>query len=79
MKMNAFHSELLFRYQTDSAPRKISINAYCISEGVEYRNFIKQYRENKKRLHESEMEEICLSPLTVTNILSQYLPERSEL
>lgn len=47
-----------YRYQTDVAPRKISINAYCISEGVEYRNFIKWYRDNKKRLRESEMEEI---------------------
>ncbi len=64
--MSEFYSEFLFRYQTDAAPRKISINAYCISEGIEYRNFIKWYRENKKRLRESEMEEIRLSPLTVT-------------
>lgn len=41
MNMSEFYSEFLFRYQTDAAPRKISINAYCISEGIEYRNFIK--------------------------------------
>ncbi|EOA59146.1 hypothetical protein HMPREF1214_00797, partial [Bacteroides sp. HPS0048] len=45
MNMSEFYSEFLFRYQTDAAPRHISINAYCISEGIEYRNFIKWYRE----------------------------------
>jgi len=70
MNMSEFYSEFLFRYQTDGAPRKISINAYCISEGVEYRNFIKWYRDNKKRLRETEMEEIRVSPLTVTGVPS---------
>lgn len=74
MNMSEFYSEFLFRYQTDAAPRKISINSYCISEGVEYRNFIKWYRDNKKRLRESEMEEIRLSPLTVTGIPSDGVP-----
>lgn len=68
MNMSEFYSEFLFRYQTDAAPRHISINAYCISEGIEYRNFIKWYRENKKRLRESEMDEIRLSPLTITGV-----------
>ncbi|QUT74854.1 hypothetical protein INE81_01295 [Bacteroides salyersiae] len=68
MNMSEFYSDFLFRYQTDAAPRQISINAYCISEGVEYRNFIKWYRDNNKRLRESEMEEIRLSPLTVTGL-----------
>lgn len=40
MNMSEFYSEFLFRYQTDAAPLKISTNAYCISGGVEYRNFI---------------------------------------
>jgi hypothetical protein len=66
MNMSEFYSDFLLRYQTDGAPRKISINAYCISEGVEYRNFIKWYRDNKKRIRESEMEEIRVSALTVT-------------
>lgn len=66
MNMSEFYSDFLFRYQTDGAPRKLSINAYCISEGIEYRNFIKWYRDNKKRICESEMDEIRLSPLTVT-------------
>lgn len=70
MNKSEFYSEFLFRYQTDGAPRKISINAYCISEGVEYRNFIKWYRDNKKRLRETEMEEIRVSPLTVTGVPS---------
>ncbi len=43
MNMNEFYSDFLFRYQTDAAPRQISINAYCISEGVEYRNFIRYF------------------------------------
>lgn len=77
--MSEFYSEFLFRYQTDAAPRKISINAYCISEGVEYRNFIKWYRDNKKRLRESEMEEIRLSPLTVTGIPSHAVPSGKTL
>ena len=64
MNMSEFYSEFLFHYQTDAAPRHISINSYCISEGIEYRNFIKWYRENKKRLRESEMDEIRLSPLS---------------
>lgn len=34
MNMSEFYSEFLFRYQTDAAPRHISINAYCISEGI---------------------------------------------
>ena len=40
MNMSDFYSDFLFRYQTDAAPWQISINSYCISEGVEYRNFI---------------------------------------
>ncbi|MBX9186967.1 hypothetical protein HCG69_02535 [Bacteroides sp. K03] len=39
-----------------------------VYEGVEYCNFIKWYRDNKKRLREFEMEEIRLNPLTVTGI-----------
>ncbi|SHJ32665.1 hypothetical protein [Bacteroides stercorirosoris] len=68
MNMSELYSEFLFRYQTDAAPRKISINAYCISEGIEYRNFIKWYRDNKNHLRDSEMEEIRLNPLTVTGL-----------
>ncbi|WP_217740275.1 hypothetical protein [Bacteroides uniformis] len=44
-----------------------------ISEGVEYRNFIKWYRDNKKRLCESEMEEILLSLLMVTDLSKSNL------
>lgn len=76
MNMSEFYSEFLFRYQTDGAPRKISINAYCIQEGIEYRNFIKWYRDNKKRIRESEMEEILLSPLTVTGAPKENSPVR---
>ena len=43
MNMSEFYSEFLFRYQTDAVPRQISINAYCISEGVEYRSFIRYF------------------------------------
>ena len=43
MNMSEFYSEFLFRYQTDAVPLKISTNAYCISGGGEYRNFIKWY------------------------------------
>lgn len=68
MNMSEFYSEFLFRYQTEGAPREISINAYCIAEVIEYRNLIKWYRDNKKRLRESEMEEIRLSPITVTGV-----------
>lgn len=74
MNMSEFYSEFLFRYQTDGAPRKISINAYCIAEGIEYRNFIKWYRDNKKCMRESEMEEIRLSPLTVTDVPKKNSP-----
>ena len=66
MNMSEFYSEFLFCYQTDSAPRKISINAYCIQEGIEYCNFIKWYRDNKKRLRESEMADIRISAIKVT-------------
>ncbi len=65
MDMSEFYSDFLLRYQTDGAPQKLSINAYCISEGTEYCNFIKWYRDNKKRIRESEMEEIRVSALTV--------------
>ena len=30
MNMSEFYSEFLLRYHTDTAPWKISINAYCI-------------------------------------------------
>lgn len=68
MNMSAFYSDFLLRYQTDGTPRKITINAYCFSEGVECRNLIKWYRENKKRIRESEMEEIRASALAVAGI-----------
>ena len=58
MNASEFYREFLFRYQMDAAPCKISINSYRISKGIEYRNFIKWYRDNKKRLRESEMEEL---------------------
>lgn len=74
MNMSEFYSEFLFRYQTDGAPRKISINAYCIQEGVECRNFIKWYRDNKKRIRESEMEEIRLRPVTLTGASPEHSP-----
>lgn len=66
MNMSEFYSDFLLRYQTYATSRTISINAYCISKGVEYRNFIKWYRDNKKCIRESEMEEIRVSALTVT-------------
>lgn len=74
MNMSEFYSEFLFRYQTDGAPRKISINAYCIQAGIEYCNFIKWYRDNKKRICESEMDEIRLSRLTVTGAPKELSP-----
>lgn len=49
MNMSEFYSEFLFRYQTDAASRKILNNVCCSSEGIEYRNFIKWYRDNEKR------------------------------
>ena len=36
--MSEFYSEFLFRYQTETAPRKISINAYCIVSVQLYRS-----------------------------------------
>lgn len=66
MNMSEFYSEFLFRYQTDDTPRKLSIKAYCIQEGGEFRNFIKWYRENKKRFRESEMGEIRVLSITVS-------------
>ena len=74
MNMSEFYSEFLFCYQTDSAPRKISINAYCIQEGIEYCNFIEWYRDNKKRMCESKMEEIRLSSLTVIDAPKEKSP-----
>lgn len=41
MNMSELYSEFLFRYQTDDTLRKLSIKAYCILEGGEYRNFNK--------------------------------------
>lgn len=38
MNMSEFYSEFLFRYQTEAAPRKISISIYCISEGIIVQN-----------------------------------------
>ena len=32
MNISEFYSDFLFRYQTAAAPRKISINTYCISK-----------------------------------------------
>lgn len=41
MDMSEFYSEFLFRYQTEGAPHKVSINTFCIREGIGYRNFIR--------------------------------------
>lgn len=69
-------SEFLFRYQTDDTPCKLSIKAYCIQEGGEYRNFIKWYRENKKRFRESEMGEIHVLPITFSGA-PESVPSRA--
>lgn len=44
----------------------VSIDSFCLREGVEYRNFIRWYRDNKKRLRESEMADIRISAIKVT-------------
>lgn len=66
MSISEFYSAFLFRYQTEGAPQKVSIDSFCLREGVEYRNFISWYRDNKKRLREQEMEEIRIHPIVVT-------------
>ena len=50
MNMSEFYSDFLYRYQTEAAPLNVSIDSFCLREGVEYRNFIRWYRDNKKRL-----------------------------
>ena len=64
-KWTNFVANVLPYNQADAVLRNISINGYCISEGVKYHNFIKWYRNNKKCICEVEMEEIRLSALTV--------------
>lgn len=66
MHKSEFYSDFLFRYQTEGAPRKISINTFCLREGVDYGSFIRWYRDNKKRMRDAEMEEIRVSPIHVT-------------
>jgi hypothetical protein len=67
MNKSEFYSEFLFRYQTEGAPRKLSINTFCLREGIEYSNFIRWYRENKKRMREAEIEEIRVSPIHIVD------------
>lgn len=41
MNKSEFYSEFLFRYQTEGAPAKISINTFCLREGIGYGSFIR--------------------------------------
>ena len=66
MNMSEFYSDFLYRYQTEAAPLNVSFDSFCLREGVEYRNFIRWYRDNKKRLRESEMADIRISAIKVT-------------
>ncbi len=72
-------SEFLFRYQTNGAPREVSINVFYIQERVEYRNSNRWYCDNKKHMCESEIEEIHVSPLAVTSASQNVLPALSSL
>ncbi len=78
MNKSEFYSDFLFRYQTEAAPKKMSIDSFCLREGVEYSSFIRWYRENKKRLRENEMKEIRLSPIMVTHQLTETVVSLSD-
>lgn len=73
MNKSEFYSEFLFRYQTEGALDKVSINTFCLREGVDYGSFIRWYRDNKKRMREAEMEGIRVSPIHVVDSGSHTL------
>lgn len=64
----------LYHYQTEAVPLNVSIDSFCLREGVEYRNFIRWYRDNKKRLRESEMADIRISAIKVTGAPASTAP-----
>ena len=35
MNMSEFYSDFLYRYQTEAAPLNVSIDSFCLREGVE--------------------------------------------
>lgn len=61
------YSDLLYRYQTDGVPKNMSIEHFCFTEGVEYRSFIRWYRENKARMHQTMKEELKVFPISILN------------
>jgi hypothetical protein len=41
-----------FLYQTEGAPKGISINSFCVNQGVPYNEFEKWYKKNHQKVAE---------------------------
>ena len=75
MISNSDFEKLWFLYKTEGAPKGISINAFCLSRGVNYNEFNKWFRKMHKSVvlveiegaPEDEIEETVESDSEVTS------------
>lgn len=55
MISNADFEKLWFMYQTDAAPKGISINSFCQQKGVPYNEFDKWYKKTHRTVERVEI------------------------
>ena len=56
MISNSDFEKLWFLYKTEGAPKGVSINAFCLSRGVNYNEFNKWFRKMHKSIVPVEIE-----------------------
>jgi hypothetical protein len=66
MISNSDFEKLWMLYKTEGEPKGISINAFCISRGVNYREFDKWFRKTHKAIVPLEIEDAPVSESQMT-------------
>lgn len=68
MKSTKDFETLWFRYKTEAEPKNISINQFCIQNGVEYTQFNKWFRNTRKDI----------VPVVIEDMPEELNPEKTE-
>ena len=66
MISNSDFEKLWMLYKTEGEPKGVSINAFCVSRGVNYREFNKWYYKMHKAIVPLEIEDAPVSETHVT-------------
>jgi hypothetical protein len=66
MISNSEFEKLWVLYKTEGEPKGVSINAFCVSRGVNYREFNKWYYKMHKAIVPLEIEDAPVSETQVT-------------